>query len=73
MERLSSFGGKNIATMDCRLVHRKVSFIKRCPLFRVEVPLYICLQNTIHVHVHPCLALYLYRKFGPCQLSCLGG
>ena len=21
----------------------------------------------------PCLALYLYRKFGPCQLSCLGG
>ena len=34
-ERLSSLGGKNIFPLY-RLVHRKASFIQRCPLFRVS-------------------------------------
>ena len=42
IERLSSFRGNNVLPLY-ELVHWKVSFIQRCPLFRVslsEVPLY---------------------------------
>ena len=35
IERLSSFRGKNVLPLY-RLVHQKVSFIQRCPLFRVS-------------------------------------
>ena len=35
IERLSSFRGKNVLPLY-RLVHWKVSFIQRCPLFRVS-------------------------------------
>ena len=35
--RLSSFRGKNVLPLyTCRLVHWKVSFIQRCPLFRKD-------------------------------------
>ena len=30
-------------------------------------------MGKVHIHDLPCLALYLCRKSGPCQLSCLSG
>ena len=35
IERLSSFGGKNVLPLY-KLVHRKVSFVQRCPYSRVS-------------------------------------
>ena len=44
-------------------------------MVHVHVSLMLSLSSPVYQveMICPCLALYLHRKFGPCQLSCLGG
>ena len=56
IERLSSFRGKNVLPLY-RLVHWKVSFIQRCPLFRVSFIRGSTVLSNVHVHVY---TYYMY-------------
>ena len=58
IERLSSFRGKKLV---CRLVHWKVSFIQRCPLFRVS----FIRGSTTYVHMYTCIHVHMYVVISP--------